>query len=899
MLDLGRTVPDDSGRVWDVVSYRGDDVATRKAWARAAAEKRPVVLVLTRAVGDDSILDASGIADLTSRGEGPMIDLSVLGYFRSIFPKVNPPLAALIEHRHAFVEHVDDIARAYPRFRDRWGEPDSWTRGQFLAVLLLARFPAWSLDDLWCSEDSPAAFAAHAIGLLCNPDVSEDDLPRLAEVIWESSRHPRSHEALAWLAVPSADLEVLRDELAAYLILGDLDSAHPTPHFDTLVRAKLPITSYNPESVGPMAPSIRAHLKDSGRWGAVLHRSEPVLILGRLANVADLLPTSANAVSRVVSSPSLARPIGAFLIRKAILERFRRISQGWPAWVASIAAQPLVQRLEHGEALSPEERVYAALAAAAAQLCWVEDALAQGSPEFSAAEELLDWYVANGRHLLEYRVAEAFARLEAVDDPELHEAGHEFVMKGPESLRYRVRKYLDALDRRLAAFVRQNASGFLAGKRSAIRIIPELLRTGGRMRNRRVWVLVMDGMRYDTWDAVIRPLLTEHFEVVSSLDRAYFSLLPSKTDIARRGLLAAALGKDWKNYKGYTTKDERILAARALGVAGYEVDAKVAFVTDAETTQARAKLGFNPEEARDVNVLIYPISDDLGHYHNDTLAALNEKVRSQLVSQQGMRGIIDDLRRRVRGDDLVVVTSDHGFQELFPEDAVTIPAAKLYQAGRTEEDVAYRYLKCAPGKDWGVGEHVIVPWEEHPGGKKQVTQFCLPVGATWYQREKGKPARYAHGGISLAEIVIPGVLLRPIAQKAARVEFLDLSAELVVAEDEIGTLTFEIVNTGNVTSDFELTLRTNLSEALVERKGRLAPGKHEVVTCTVRGIYRTDLNREPVPEKSVTTITAALGHTDHANKMQWPKYGRQLVRVTVKPKPAKIDTDALKAFDAL
>ena len=38
-------------------------------------------------------------------------------------------------------------------------------------------------------------------------------------------------------------------------------------------------------------------------------------------------------------------------------------------------------------------------------------------------------------------------------------------------------------------------------------------------------------------------------------------------------------------------------------VAVHEVDAKVAFVTDAETTQAWAKLGFNPEEARDVNVL--------------------------------------------------------------------------------------------------------------------------------------------------------------------------------------------------------------------------------------------------------------------------------------------------------
>ena len=73
----------------------------------------------------------------------------------------------------------------------------------------------------------------------------------------------------------------------------------------------------------------------------------------------------------------------------------------------------------------------------------------------------------------------------------------------------------------------------------------------------------MDGMRYDTWEAVIRPLLTEHFQVVSGLDRAYFSLLPSKTISRARGLLAAATGKDWKHYSGYPTKDERVLAARA------------------------------------------------------------------------------------------------------------------------------------------------------------------------------------------------------------------------------------------------------------------------------------------------------------------------------------------------
>ncbi len=212
--------------------------------------------------------------------------------------------------------------------------------------------------------------------------------------------------------------------------------------------------------------------------------------------------------------------------------------------------------------------------------------------------------------------------------------------------------------------------------------------------------------------------------------------------------------------------------------------------------------GTAPDDLRDINVLIYPISDDLGHYHNDTLAALNEKVRSQLVSQQGVRGIIDDLRRRIQPTDLVLITSDHGFQELFPENGATISAAKLYKEGRSEEDVAYRYLRFEAPADWAVGEFVVVPWEEQVSGKKQVTRFTLPVGGTWYQREKGKPARFAHGGVSLAEMVIPGVLLQPIQQKAARVELLDLPTEFAVREDEEEALAFEIINQGNVSTAF-------------------------------------------------------------------------------------------------
>jgi hypothetical protein len=222
------------------------------------------------------------------------------------------------------------------------------------------------------------------------------------------------------------------------------------------------------------------------------------------------------------------------------------------------------------------------------------------------------------------------------------------------------------------------------------------------------------------------------------------------------------------------------------------------------------------------------------------------------------------------------------------------------QRGKGEEDVAYRYLRFSPGKDWDIGPHVVLTWEEvSSDGRKQQTTFTLPVGGKWYQREKGRPTRYAHGGVSLAEMTIPAVLLQPIVQKAARVELFELSEEITVEEDQTRELAFELINRGNVDTPYQLRVRTNLGEELLDRSGTLAIGKREPVACTLTGRYQTDLNRNPVPDETLTAVFVELSHADLSGKMTRPQYGRQTVRVTVKPKATKVETNALRAFDDL
>jgi len=42
--------------------------------------------------------------------------------------------------------------------------------------------------------------------------------------------------------------------------------------------------------------------------------------------------------------------------------------------------------------------------------------------------------------------------------------------------------------------------------------------------------LIFDGMRLDSWDLVIKPILENHFQIE---DKTYLTSLPSITDIAR------------------------------------------------------------------------------------------------------------------------------------------------------------------------------------------------------------------------------------------------------------------------------------------------------------------------------------------------------------------------------
>ena len=161
---------------------------------------------------------------------------------------------------------------------------------------------------------------------------------------------------------------------------------------------------------------------------------------------------------------------------------------------------------------------------------------------------------------------------------------------------------------------------------------------------------------------------------------------------------------------------------------------------------------------------------------------------------QGVGGILDDLLKRIGPQDTVVLSSDHGFVELLPGDAVEVSAAEAAQAGKMlEAAVRWRYIE-------GFAPAIMPEAVAVSVGSEKV--WMAPT-RRWFCREGTKDMpRYTHGGLSLAEVVVPSVVLRRVTAKVARAELVDLPVVITADEDAVVEVPVAIRNSGNCEVEF-------------------------------------------------------------------------------------------------
>lgn len=285
-------------------------------------------------------------------------------------------------------------------------------------------------------------------------------------------------------------------------------------------------------------------------------------------------------------------------------------------------------------------------------------------------------------------------------------------------------------------------------------------------------LLVFDGMRYDIWDELLRPLFEDRMEIVADLPAS--SLLPSETHITRKAIFAGTFPDtfDTRGAEDALLKDG---LTRDLGYAG-SVE-----VISPETSGTGETVRYR---AGSLEVYIFELCDK--ELHKITMKTLPDgrQVPSRPLSfvyEQHLKNIIDTevmaITRNLAPGTKVFVTADHGFGQV-ARNSLSFDLTSL------NEPSDCSYLNCwlrVPVTDASVHgkvrSNIIAFSPEQLRMKSQEVRYDKKAGQNISKEYKAivfpktgysfsrqgspfKPDAYTHGGISIQELMIPMIVLK-------------------------------------------------------------------------------------------------------------------------------------------
>jgi hypothetical protein len=330
-------------------------------------------------------------------------------------------------------------------------------------------------------------------------------------------------------------------------------------------------------------------------------------------------------------------------------------------------------------------------------------------------------------------------------------------------------------------------------------------------------VLVFDGMRYDIWDELLRPMLVEKMEIVKEFPAS--AILPSETHVSR---WAIAAGAEPDQFGLVPRRAESDCLKEALArELGYHVNVETIVPEGAgtgETVRYRAGnldyyiFEFCDRELHKIEMKEYP---DGRREPSRPLALIYQQYLKNLIDTEVMAII-----RRLTLGTKVFITADHGFglvgQEwlgIDPNDlndssdcvylncllSVPVSSANLHPKVRkniisfTPEQIHY------PKKEtWAAKTGAIV--------NKNYQAVIFPKVGYSFSRSgsRYKPAAYGHGGISIQELLIPMVVLQVKAREEELLTLHPIDGPKEVVEGEEIEFSMRLTRAGGRSKASEL-----------------------------------------------------------------------------------------------
>jgi len=859
-LDGNSIVVDAKGRRFKLVTYCENDLAFRlqfrEAFSQASSEDPLLIRVTLPLFAPLSHeIRLSYIADIIAQLECGPIDLrtdAVVAHYTE--PVVWPE--KLQEYAFRIGQNLPDFVRGYWGMREAIGKKQTLAAYHISAALLLGSYPTLRFDEM----DPGAAYApeiiARWISLAARFGMTDEDRGLLAEVLLGASRQSIDSAVQSWLAMPPA-------EAACLAVVTDFLTEHQIPNAIMLLSG-VGLFSHTVNDLRGTAQEVIQCLKEKTYdWLSVCQFVDSTLSERQAADIVGLLrdvhpPEGWLEIITNETPRSLALAmITGWLNRQLEIKPTPDLvmSSAAPDWAES--------RLDSWEAphydSSCEERAIALLrlinyvARIQARLS------APAHPPGASLNDYLELYTNSDDHRLELLLALASKQTDAISDSRLISKVDDYLL----ALGRKVAERLDGIDKAVAEIISNNPKAYRGHPRNSSKFLKSV---ASRLKapKQRLFVWLFDGMRWDTWVDVVRPVLEEGFRVEDQ--KPLFAPLPTYTAFARTSVFAGAYPDDWRGFRSGFTRNEGELAARNLGVRDQkQYEQEVVFITQTDTAPGKAK--FRNVQPRRFNFLVFNISDDNIHDEQGDLREVNDAIQMKVKND-----VLPEMKRMVESGDMVVITSDHGFVQLRRDGEIPV---SVLDPDRPE--VRRRYATDREELDGVTFEG---------SDKRGVNSTTCAIGRTWFSRDTSQGrnyTRYDHGGISLSEIVVPGAILHKSTEpESVKIEIVTPD-RLEANEDERFSVEVTVSNKGASLTTVRVTIASKALKAF-------DIAKNESKTLSV----------EMEADLKLTFINVIVEYRGANGRYAAVPGGTRQISVKTHPRPDKVEfSDALDIFDDL
>jgi CheY-like chemotaxis protein len=297
------------------------------------------------------------------------------------------------------------------------------------------------------------------------------------------------------------------------------------------------------------------------------------------------------------------------------------------------------------------------------------------------------------------------------------------------------------------------------------KVIP-LLNTG-----KKVFVLIIDNMRYDQW-RVLSSITNEYFHTEE--ESLYFSILPTATMYSRNAMFAGLMPSEieklypemWNDddNEGKKNQYESVLLQKQMQRLGRKEKLYFDKVSNLKNTKKLAE-SIQQIKDNDLSVMVFNFVDMISHARTEMdmireLASDEKAYRSLTSSWFNHSFLLDMLKALSLLDIRIVVTTDHG--------AIRVNnPVKVIGDRETNTNLRYKLGKNLNYKAKQVFE-VTNPRDAFLPYRNVSTSYIFAQGTDFfvYPNNYNYYANYynntfQHGGISMEEVMIPLVTLSP------------------------------------------------------------------------------------------------------------------------------------------